>query len=135
MGRLNGKIVFITGATAGIGESCAFDFAREGANLILCARRIEKLEQIVTKIKKDFGVKIHYFQLDVRDKYAVEAEISALPEEWKNIDILVNNAGLARGFSKMDNGDIEAWEEMIDTNIKGLLYISRQVLPLMTARN
>jgi NADP-dependent 3-hydroxy acid dehydrogenase YdfG len=135
MGRLNGKIVFITGATAGIGESCAFDFAREGANLILCARRIEKLEQIVTKIKKDFGVKIHYFQLDVRNKYAVEAEISALPEEWKNIDILVNNAGLARGFSKMDNGDIEAWEEMIDTNIKGLLYISRQVLPLMTARN
>jgi NADP-dependent 3-hydroxy acid dehydrogenase YdfG len=135
MGRLNGKIVFITGATAGIGESCAFDFAREGANLILCARRIEKLEQIVTIIKKDFGVKIHYFQLDVRDKYAVEAEISALPEEWKNIDILVNNAGLARGFSKMDNGDIEAWEEMIDTNIKGLLYISRQVLPLMTARN
>ena len=135
MGRLKDKIVFITGATAGIGEACAYDFAREGANLILCARRMEKLEEIISKIKKEFGVKIHYFQLDVRDKYAVEAEISALPDEWKNIDILVNNAGLAKGFSKMDNGDIEAWEEMIDTNVKGLLYVSRQVLPLMSARN
>ena len=135
MGRLNEKIVFITGATAGIGEACAYDFAREGANLILCARRMEKLEQIVNKIKKEFGVKVHYFQLDVRDKYAVESVIAALPDEWKNIDILVNNAGLARGFGKMDNGDIEAWEEMIDTNVKGLLYVSRQVLPLMTARN
>ena len=135
MGMLNGKIVFITGATAGIGEACAYDFAREGANLLLCARRIEKLEQIVNKIKNDFGVKVHYFQLDVRDRYAVESEISALPDEWKSIDILVNNAGLARGFSKMDSGDVEAWEEMIDTNVKGLLYISRQVLPLMTARN
>lgn len=135
MDKLNGKIVFITGATAGIGEACAYDFAREGANLILCARRMKKLEEIVNKIKKDFGVKIHYFQLDVRDKYAVESEIAALPDEWKNIDILVNNAGLARGFGKMDNGDIEAWEEMIDTNVKGLLYVSRQVLPLMTARN
>ena len=75
MGMLNGKIVFITGATAGIGEACAYDFAREGANLLLCARRIEKLEQIVNKIKNDFGVKVHYFQLDVRDRYAVESEI------------------------------------------------------------
>ena len=135
MGKLKDKIVFITGATAGIGEACAYDFANEGANLILCARRVDKLEQIVNKIKKDFGVKVHYFQLDVRDKYAVETEITSLPDEWKNIDILVNNAGLAKGFSKMDNGDIEAWEEMIDTNVKGLLYVSRQVLPLMTTRN
>jgi 3-hydroxy acid dehydrogenase/malonic semialdehyde reductase len=135
MGMLKDKIVFITGATAGIGEACALDFAREGANLILCARRIEKLEQLVNKIKKEFGVKVHHFQLDVRDRYAVESEISALSDEWKNIDILVNNAGLARGFGKMDNGDIDAWEEMIDTNVKGLLYISRLVLPLMTARN
>jgi 3-hydroxy acid dehydrogenase/malonic semialdehyde reductase len=135
MGMLKDKIVFITGATAGIGEACAFDFAREGANLILCARRIERLEQLVNKIKNEFDVRIHYFQLDVRDRYAVESEISALPGEWKNIDILVNNAGLARGFSKMDNGDIDAWEEMIDTNVKGLLYVSRLVLPLMTVRN
>ncbi len=132
---LKDKIVFITGATAGIGEACALDFAREGANLILCARRIEVLEKLVNKIKKEFGVKVHYFQLDVRDRYAVESEISALPDEWKNIDILVNNAGLARGFGKMDNGDLDAWEEMIDTNVKGLLYVSRLVLPLMTARN
>ncbi len=135
MEMLKDKIVFITGATAGIGEACALDFAREGANLILCARRIEVLEKLVNKIKKEFGVKVHYFQLDVRDRYAVESEISALPDEWKNIDILVNNAGLARGFGKMDNGDLDAWEEMIDTNVKGLLYVSRLVLPLMTARN
>ena len=132
---LKDKIVFITGATAGIGEACALDFAREGANLILCARRIEVLEKLVNNIKQEFGVKVHYFQLDVRDRYAVESEISALPDEWKNIDILVNNAGLARGFGKMDNGELDAWEEMIDTNVKGLLYISRLVLPLMTARN
>ena len=135
MSRLNDKIVFITGASAGIGEACAYDFAREGANLILCARRIEVLEKLVNNIKQEFGVKVHYFQLDVRDRYAVESEISALPDEWKNIDILVNNAGLARGFGKMDNGELDAWEEMIDTNVKGLLYISRLVLPLMTARN
>jgi serine 3-dehydrogenase len=135
MGMLKDKIVFITGATAGIGEACALDFAREGANLILCARRIEVLEKLVNNIKQEFGVKVHYFQLDVRDRYAVESEISALPDEWKNIDILVNNAGLARGFGKMDNGELDAWEEMIDTNVKGLLYISRLVLPLMTARN
>jgi len=135
MGMLENKIVFITGATAGIGEACAFDFAREGASLILCARRIDKLEKLVNQIKNDFRVKIFHFQLDVRDKFAVVEAIDSLPAEWKEIDILVNNAGLARGFSKLDNGEIEDWEEMIDTNVKGLLYITRQVLPLMAARN
>ncbi len=134
MGMLKGKIAFITGASSGIGEACAIDLAREGADLILCARRIEKLEKVVQKIKKDFGVKVYFFQLDVRDKFAVETEISSLPDEWKNIDILVNNAGLAKGFSKMDNGDVEEWEEMIDTNVKGFLYVSRQVLALMGVR-
>jgi len=135
MGMLENKIIFITGATAGIGKACAFDFAHEGANLILCARRIQKLEILADQIKKDFGIKIYHFQLDVRDKFAVKETIDSLPDEWKEIDILVNNAGLARGFSKLDNGEIEDWEEMIDTNVKGLLYITRQVLPLMAARN
>lgn len=135
MGMLNNKIVFITGATAGIGRACAVDFAREGANLILCARRIERLKKLAETIKKDFGVKVYFFQLDVRDKNAVKKAVSSFPDEWKNIDILVNNAGLAKGLSKMDNGDIDAWEEMIDTNVKGLLYVSREVLPFMVKRN
>lgn len=134
MGRLENKIVFITGATAGIGEACAVDFAKEGANLILCARRKEKLESLVESIKKNYGVKIYSFVLDVRDREAVKKEISVLPDEWKQIDILVNNAGLAKGFGKVDDGDVDAWEQMIDTNVKGLLYITRQVLPLMASR-
>ncbi len=135
MGLLNNKIVFITGATSGIGKACAVDFAREGADLILCARRIEKIEQLSEKIKKDFGVKVYSFQLDVRNKNAVKKSVASFPDEWKKIDILVNNAGLAKGFSKMDNGDTDDWEEMIDTNVKGLLYVSREVLPLMVKRN
>lgn len=135
MGRLKNKIVFITGATAGIGEACAVDFAKEGADLILCARREDKLNKLAESIKKSFGVKVFSFRLDVRDREAVKKEISALPDEWKQIDILVNNAGLAKGFGKVDDGDIDAWEQMIDTNVKGLLYVTRQVLPLMASRN
>lgn len=134
MGMLENKTVFITGATSGIGEACAIDFAREGANLILCARRIDSLKKLAESIKKDFAVKVFYFQLDVREKTAVKNVIASFPEEWKNIDILVNNAGLAKGFSKVDNGDIEAWEQMIDTNVKGLLFVTREILPLMVAR-
>lgn len=135
MGRLKNKIVFVTGATAGIGEACAVDFAKEGADLILCARREDKLNKLAESIKKSFGVKVFSFRLDVRDREAVKKEISALPDEWKQIDILVNNAGLAKGFGKVDDGDIDAWEQMIDTNVKGLLYVTRQVLPLMASRN
>ena len=134
MGMLENKIVFITGATAGIGEACALDFAREGADLILCARRIDSLKKLAESIKKDFGVKVHYFRLDVRDRDAVRKEIASFPDEWKNIDILVNNAGLAKGFSKLDDGDVDSWEQMIDTNVKGLLYVTREVLPLMAGR-
>jgi NADP-dependent 3-hydroxy acid dehydrogenase YdfG len=134
MGMLDNKIVFITGATAGIGEACAKDFAREGANLILCARRIESLKNLAESIIKDYGVKVHYFKLDVRERESVNKIIASLPNEWKNIDILVNNAGLAKGFSKLDDGDLESWEQMIDTNVKGLLYITRGILPLMAAR-
>ena len=134
MGMLNNKIVFVTGATAGIGEACAKDFAREGANLILCARRIESLKKLSESIIKDYGVKVYYFQLDVRERESVKKNITSLPDEWKSIDILVNNAGLAKGFGKLDDGDVDAWEQMIDTNVKGLLYVTREVLPLMAGR-
>ena len=134
MGVLTNKIVFITGATSGIGKACAEEFAKEGANLILSARRINKLNEISELLKKEFGIKVYSFKLDVRNSGEVKKTISSLPEEWKNIDILVNNAGLARGYSKIADGEISDWEEMIDTNVKGLLYVTRQILPIMVER-
>lgn len=134
MGKLDNKIVFITGASAGIGKACALSFAEEGASLILSARRKNKLDELSKNIKSIFGVKVYAFELDVRDLEQVKEKISSLPAEWKQIDILVNNAGLAKGFSKINDGNIEDWEIMIDTNIKGLLYVTRQILPLMIDR-
>jgi len=134
LGRLNNKTVFITGASAGIGKACAVSFAEEGANLILSARRKEKLDNLCESLKDKFGVNILSFVLDVRKLEQVKNSITSLPEEWKNIDILINNAGLAKGFSKINYGDIEDWEAMIDTNVKGLLYVTRYILPLMIKR-
>ncbi|HEX2869016.1 MAG TPA: SDR family oxidoreductase [Ignavibacteriales bacterium] len=135
MESLKNKTVFITGATSGIGKACAEEFARAGSNLILCARRLELLNSISEDIRKEFGVKVYDFQLDVRNRKAVEQAIDSLPEEWKNIDILVNNAGLAIGMSKFYEDNPDNWEPMIDTNVKGLLYVSRAVVPLMVKRN
>ncbi len=134
MGILKNKIVFITGASSGIGKACAELFATEKANLILAARRIEKLKRLSETLKKKHKIKIKYFQLDVRNLEEVKKSISSFETEWKKIDILINNAGLARGFSKIYEGDTVAWEEMIDTNIKGLLFVTRQVLPSMVKR-
>jgi 3-hydroxy acid dehydrogenase / malonic semialdehyde reductase len=134
MQRLKNKTVFITGASAGIGAACAFAFASEGANLILAARREEKLKKIEESIKAEYKVKIKTIVLDVRDNNAVKKAISGLEPEWKSVDVLINNAGLARGFSRIHEGDVEHWEEMIDTNIKGLLYITRQILPMMVEK-
>jgi len=134
MSLLTGKTALITGATSGIGKSCAYTFASEGANLILAARRIELLEKIKSDIEKEYSVKVILIQLDVRKRKDVEHAIAALPEEWKAIDILINNAGLARGLNKINEGNIEHWEEMIDTNVKGLLYVTRMVTPLMVSR-
>jgi NADP-dependent 3-hydroxy acid dehydrogenase YdfG len=131
MGLLSGKTAFITGATSGIGKACAEEFAREGANLILSARRIEKLNEFSASLVKKYGIKVYSFQLDVRNYDEVKSTTLILPEDWKKIDILINNAGLARGLSKIYEGDVQQWEEMIDTNIKGLLYVTRQILPLM----
>ncbi|MCU7497359.1 MAG: SDR family oxidoreductase [Ignavibacteria bacterium] len=135
MESLKNKIVFITGATSGIGKACAEEFARAGSNLILCARRPDLLNSISEGLRTEFGVKVFSFELDVRDRKAVESAVASFPEEWKAIDILVNNAGLAKGMSKFYEDDPDNWEEMIDTNVKGLLYVSHAVVPLMVKRN
>ena len=125
------KIVFVTGASSGIGQACAYRFAKEGANLLLCARRIERLESIARDIEEKYGSKTFSFQLDVRQRESVQETLDSLPNDWKSIDVLVNNAGLARGFSKVHEGLIDDWEEMIDTNIKGLLYVTKKIIPWM----
>lgn len=128
------KIVFITGASSGIGESCGKIFAQSGAKLILVARRQEKLEKLAEVLTKKFTTKVYLLKLDVRDRLAVESAINSLPEPWKDIDILINNAGLSRGLNKLHTGDFKDWEEMIDTNIKGLLYVTRYIVPEMVSR-
>ena len=129
------KIVLITGASSGIGKSCANIFAEANAKLILAARRQEKLEKLADELTKKFNNKVYLLKLDVRDRLAVESAINSLPEPWKNIDILINNAGLSRGLDKLYVGDFNDWEEMIDTNVKGLLYMTRYVVPGMVSRN
>jgi serine 3-dehydrogenase len=131
MKEIKDKIVFITGASSGIGKSCARIFAENGAKLLICARRLDRLENIAQQLKSDFGTESHIFQLDVRNREGVDTTLDNLPAEWKHIDILINNAGLARGLSKLHEGSINDWEEMIDTNIKGLLYVSRKIIPGM----
>jgi 3-hydroxy acid dehydrogenase/malonic semialdehyde reductase len=132
--KLENKIAFITGATSGIGRSCAFALASEGAKLILCARRMDRLEEISKELKTKYNTKVHFFKLDVRSHSEVKKAVAALPQEWKAIDILVNNAGLAKGMDKIHEGDVNDWDEMIDTNVKGLLYVSREVIPGMAER-
>ncbi|KAB2845506.1 MAG: SDR family oxidoreductase [Melioribacteraceae bacterium] len=134
MNSLKNKIVFITGATAGIGKSTAVAFAKEGAKLILTARRADVLKILANELKKEFNVEIFTAKLDVKNLNEAKKVIAALPEEWKSIDILVNNAGLAKGFGHIYTDDEENWDEMIDTNIKGVLYVTRQILPGMIER-
>ncbi|AFY51234.1 short-chain alcohol dehydrogenase [Nostoc sp. PCC 7524] len=130
---LKNQIVLITGASSGIGAACTKIFADAGAKLILAARRLEKLQQLVETLPVTSD-QIHLVQLDVRDRLAVESAISNLPPLWSNIDILINNAGLSRGLDKLHEGDFQDWEEMIDTNIKGLLYLTRYIVPGMVNR-
>ncbi len=134
MERMKDKIVFITGASSGIGKACAETFAGEKANLILIARRIERLNKLADDLKNKFGIKIKTLKLDVRIPDDVKKSIASLDDEWKIIDVLINNAGLARGFNKIYEGVPDNWEEMIDTNVKGLLYITRNILPGMIER-
>lgn len=134
MGQLKNKITIITGASSGIGKACAEVFAREKSNLILTARRIERLKSLAKKLEKDHGIKVKCIQLDIRNYDQVEKAVNSLDTSWKKIDILVNNAGLSRGLDKIHEGKKDDWDEMIDTNIKGLAYVTRHVLPLMVKR-
>lgn len=116
----------ITGATSGIGKATAYRFAKEGYNLVLCGRRKDRLEEIQRDLKsRHSNLKFEILVFDVRQRSEVETALSSLPAEWRQIDILVNNAGLALGLSTIDNGDPDDWDVMIDTNVKGLLYVSR----------
>ncbi len=124
------NIALITGATSGIGKATAIHLAKAGYNLIICGRRSDRLITVSDELSA-IGAKVLVKVVDLRNKIDVETFISSLPPEWKKIDVLVNNAGLAAGLSSFADGDLEDWDEMIDTNIKGLLYISRQIMPLM----
>jgi len=131
---LKNQIVFITGASSGIGKACAEVFAQAGARLILAARRLESLENLASHLRSQFSTDVYLISLDVRDRVAVEASINNLPFVWSAVDVLINNAGLSRGLDKLQEGDFQDWEEMIDTNIKGLLYMTRYLVPGMVTR-
>ncbi len=128
------KTVLISGATSGIGLACAHKFARSGNNLILTGRRANRLNDVTQTLEKEYGVKVLPLCFDVRNNSEVQQNLGSLPEAWADIDILVNNAGLAVGLNPFQEGEIDDWERMIDTNIKGLLYVTRVVLPGMTKR-
>ncbi|MBD1804140.1 SDR family oxidoreductase [Microcoleus sp. FACHB-SPT15] len=128
------QIVLITGASSGIGEACARVFAQAGAKLILTARRQERLEQLADQLSKTYACELHLLPLDVCDRTQVQATLESLPLPWQEVDILINNAGLSRGLDKVHEASIQDWEEMIDTNIKGLLYMTRSLLPRMVSR-
>jgi NADP-dependent 3-hydroxy acid dehydrogenase YdfG len=131
---LKGKIVFVTGASAGIGAATALAFATEGARLLLAARRAGKLSEVASQALERGAAAVHSIDIDVRDHRAVQQAVDDLPPEWAEVDILVNNAGLSRGLDKLYMGRIQDWEEMIDTNVKGLLYVTRAVVPGMVVR-
>jgi len=128
-----GGTVLITGASSGFGKACAERFAEEGRPLVLAARRLDRLEQLKSKLAAK--APLHVLALDVRGRKEVEAAISGLPKPFADIDVLINNAGLARGLEPSHKADLDDWETMVDTNIKGLIYCARAVLPQMVARN
>ena len=131
---MKNKIVFITGASSGIGEACARKFASQGANLILNARNMSKLVELKNELAGKYNIQVHLLPFDVRDRNVVTNAIQSLPDEWKNIDILVNNAGLVIGVDKEFEGNLDEWDIVIDTNIKGLLAVTRLVVPGMIER-
>jgi 3-hydroxy acid dehydrogenase / malonic semialdehyde reductase len=128
------RTIMITGATAGFGHATAIKFAQHGYNIIITGRRKERLIELEKELTR-FKIKVLPLNFDVRKKEEVDLAINNLAGEWRNIDILVNNAGLAVGLSHIDDGDTDDWDRMIDTNVKGLLYVTRAVAPLMVARN
>ncbi len=128
------KIVFITGATSGFGKACAVKFAAHGYDLILNGRRAERLFELANELEQKFNVAVFQLPFDVRDEQAVFTSLDALPDEWKRIDILVNNAGLAAGRDYFEEADLNDWNTMIDTNVKGFMYVAKAVAQLMVLR-
>ncbi|MFC3907608.1 SDR family NAD(P)-dependent oxidoreductase [Legionella dresdenensis] len=135
MNNLNNKIILITGASSGIGQACANLLAANGAHLILTARRVDRLTALADQLSESCNIRCLPLQLDIRDREAVEKLINSLPSDWQSIYGLINNAGLALTTDPIQQGNTENWDTMIDTNLKGLLYISRSILPGMLARN
>jgi hypothetical protein len=129
------KTIMITGATTGFGKATAIKFAKNGYNIIITGRRKELLNELEKELHTTGKIKVLSLHFDVRKKDEVESAIGTLPAEWKKIDILINNAGLAVGLDHIQNGNTDDWDRMIDTNVKGLLYVTRTVAPLMVARN
>lgn len=129
------KIVFITGATAGFGEACAWKFAANGYDLILNGRRTDRLQILADALEKKYNVAVLQLPFDVQDESAVNLAIQQLPSDWQNIDVLVNNAGLALGRDYFEEADTSDWNTMIDTNVKGFLYVAKGVAELMVKRN
>ncbi len=125
------KISLITGATSGIGKACAQRFAKEGYNVIITGRREERLQDLKKELEGTLNIEVLLLAFDIREREAVEKAVTSLPENWKKIDVLVNNAGLALGLNPIHEGNTDDWDTMIDTNIKGLLYMSKAVANLM----
>jgi len=132
--KMKDKTIFITGAGSGIGAACAMRFASEGCRLILNARNTDRLGQVCSEVRKNYGADVLPLPFDVRDRKAIEEALASLPDEWKAIDVLVNNAGLALGLDKEFEGSLDDWETVIDTNIKGTLAMTRLVVPGMLER-
>lgn len=126
------RTALITGATSGIGKATAYEFAKQGINLILCGRRAERLQTIKKELES--LTKIYTLSFDVRDNTEVEKAINSLPNEFKTIDILINNAGNAHGLDPIQTGSLDDWDAMMDINVKGLLYVSKAIIPQMTER-
>jgi len=135
MYSLKGKVVFITGASSGIGMACARSFATEGAKLLLGARRMERIEALAQEIKEKYQVDALPVKMDVTHYEELEKALSGLSQGWKEVEVLINNAGLSLRLDKLYDADVKDWDSMIDTNVKGLLYITRLILPGMVERN
>jgi NADP-dependent 3-hydroxy acid dehydrogenase YdfG len=133
MTELRNRVVFVTGASSGIGEACARAFAAAGARLLIVARRRERLESLGPDLTRLGAADLRIAALDVRDVDAVRRLVDELPGPWRAIEVLINNAGLSRGLAPLHKGELDDWNEMIDTNVKGLLHVDRAVVPLMVA--
>jgi len=125
------KTILITGATSGFGKACAHAFATDNHRLIITGRRADRLENEATILKAKYSVEVLTLNFDVRDREAVKQAVESIPVDWRNIDILINNAGLAAGSDLIQDGNLDDWEQMIDTNVKGLLYVTKNIFPLL----